>query len=323
MIIFLYGPDSYRSRKKLNQIVNRYKNLHKQWLNLRYFEGDNLSFEKFKTEFQTNSIFKEKKLFVLRDVFSNSSFKEGFLIQGKDFLKSDLILIYEEGDIKDNDPLLKFLRINSKFQQFELLKGKPLKNWTREEFQNHQAQIEPEALETFIEFVGNDSWRIANEVEKLVGFKGSPNTSRLSKIKITLEDIKLLVKPNIETDIFSTIDAIASRDKKRALYLIHQHLAAGDSPTYLLSMINFQFRNLLIMKEFMVRHSSPYAFSKVVHLHPYVIKKSCSQARKFTLEELKKIYRKIFQVDLDIKTGNVTPEAGLDFLITGALQFYN
>jgi len=36
----------------------------------------------------------------------------------------------------------------------------------------------------------------------------------------------------------------------------------------------------------------------------------------FTLEELKKIYYKIFQADLNIKTGKIEPEVGLDLLIT-------
>lgn len=80
-------------------------------------------------------------------------------------------------------------------------------------------------------------------------------------------------------------------------------------------MINFQFRNLLIVKDLIQKYRSPYIPSKVTNLHPYVIKKSCSLAQKFTIQELKKIYQKIFQVDLDIKTGRVEPEVALDLLI--------
>jgi DNA polymerase-3 subunit delta len=50
-------------------------------------------------------------------------------------------------------------------------------------------------------------------------------------------------------------------------------------------------------------------------MHPFVVEKTLFQARKFQLEELKKIYQKIFQVDLDIKTGKVDPETALDLLI--------
>ena len=49
--------------------------------------------------------------------------------------------------------------------------------------------------------------------------------------------------------------------------------------------------------------------------HPYVIKKTIQQARSFSLSELKKIYQKIFQVDLGIKTGKIEPETALDLFV--------
>jgi len=47
-----------------------------------------------------------------------------------------------------------------------------------------------------------------------------------------------------------------------------------------------------------------------------VVKKSLWQARAFSLPELKKIYQRIFKVDVDIKTGRLNPELALDLLIT-------
>jgi DNA polymerase-3 subunit delta len=46
-----------------------------------------------------------------------------------------------------------------------------------------------------------------------------------------------------------------------------------------------------------------------------LVKKSYRQAQRFTLWQLKKIYQKIFQVDLAIKTGKVEPETALDLFI--------
>ena len=40
MIIFLYGPDSFRSKEKLNEIVLGYKKVHKSGLNFVYFIGN-------------------------------------------------------------------------------------------------------------------------------------------------------------------------------------------------------------------------------------------------------------------------------------------
>jgi len=148
---------------------------------------------------------------------------------------------------------------------------------------------------------------MSNEIKKLASFKNNKT--------VRTEDIKLLVRSKIETDIFKTIDAIADKNKKQALNLLHKHLEKGDSPLYLLSMINYQFRNLLAVKD-LIEKQIPYnIILKRSGLHPFVVKKSYYQSQKFTFQELKKIYQKIFKKDLDIKTGRIQPEIALDLLI--------
>ena len=75
MTIFLYGQDTYRSRKKLNEIIANYKKVHKSGLNLIYFEGKDLDFEGVLSEIQQASIIVGKKMLVLKNVFSNADFK--------------------------------------------------------------------------------------------------------------------------------------------------------------------------------------------------------------------------------------------------------
>jgi len=308
MIIFLYGQDTYRSRRKLNEIIGYYKKIHKSGLNLKYLNLSEKGFEDFKDEFQSISMFAEKKLIILEETFTNQNFKENFLKNPKKFVDSgDTILFYEITETPRSGPLFKFLKRYAKSQEFELLEGENLKNWVKKEIENHKVKIDPVALEKLTDYVGNDIWQMANEIGKLVNYKKNK--------KVEAKDVELLVKPKIEPEIFKTIDAIASKNKKQALELIHKHLEKGDSPLYLLSMINFQFRNLLTIRDLIEKNKSPYTLFKEVKLHPYVIKKSYSQAQKFKIDELKKIYQKIFQVDLAIKTGKVEPGTALDIFI--------
>ena len=314
MLIFLYGPDTYRSHQKLNEIIANYKKIHKSGLNLKYFDFKKDSYQEFKDEFQTISMFQEKKLVVLENTFSNTEFKRKFLENSKKFIDSkDIILFYEENEFSKNDALFNFLKKQAKVQEFELLAGQKLKNWVKKEFEKYQCQISDTALGKLIEFTANDLWQITNEIKKLVSYKKDG--------KIEIKDVELLVRPKIEADIFKTIDAISSRNKKQALILIHKHLEKGDPPLYLLSMINFQFRNLLLVKSCESKGelyiNDMRILSKKLKLHPYVVRKSIQQARRFTIDELKKIYRKIFQVDLNIKTGKIDPQTALDLLITG------
>ena len=317
MIIFLYGEDSYRAREKLKEIVEHYKKIHKGGLNLKYFDCSgksvDFSFGDFKDENRQASIFQGKKLEILTGIFSNADFKEKFLKEIKVFLKSeDIILIYEEEPPNKNDVLLKFLKKNAKCQEFEKLGGQKLKNWIEKEFKKQRAIIDNNIIEKLIFYVGDDLWRMANEIKKLSSFKRGK--------KVSSADVELLVKSKIDLNIFETIDAISQRNKKLALDLLHKHLEKGDSPLYLFSMINYQFRNLLIIKSlFPLGNSMPSVYisslSKKLKIHPFVIKKTLWQIKRFSLEELKKIYQKLFEVDLDIKTGRIGPEIALDILV--------
>lgn len=312
MIIFLYGQDTYRMREKLKEIIASYRKIHKSGLNLKYFDCFKKSgeaiFSDFKDEIRQTSMFKEKKLAVITSPFSDTDFKDGFLEEAKNLLKSeDIILLYEEGEIRKNNSLFKFLGKNTKCQEFKVLSGQKLNSWVEKEFEKYNTKIEQDALEILIEYVGNDLWRMANEIRKLASYK--------NKKQVQAKDVQLLIRSKIETDIFKTIDAIAEKNKKRALKLLHKHLEKGDSPLYLLSMINYQFRNLLIVKDFIERYKPYSVILKKSGLHPFVVKKSYYQSQKFSFQELKKIYQKIFQVDLQIKTGKIEPETALDMLI--------
>jgi len=312
MIIFLFGEDDFRIKQKLKSITEHYEKIHKSGLNLKYFDCDkkavNAVFDQFSKEIIQNSMFKEKKLIIISNPFSDINFKEKFLNAKKDLINSeDIILLYQNGKIDQRNSLFSFLKKNTKSQEFKLLTTQKLKIWAKKEFEKHNTTISENALGVFIDNIGNDLWRMSQEINKLVNYKGNE--------KIEEKDIHLLVKPRVETDIFKTIDAISEKNKKQALSLLNKHLRKGDSPLYLLSMINFQIKNLLIVKE-LIQKGEP--FNVILNksgLHPFVARKSYFQSQKFTFLELKKIFQNIFKIDLDIKTGKIDPETALNLLV--------
>jgi len=304
MIFFIYGEDSYRSKRKLEEIILGYKKVHKSGLNLIYIDASEKSFQDFYSSFRTNSMFAEKKLAILRNVFEETKIHEEFLERIKELEDSkDIIVVYEDCTADKRTKLFKVLQKNAKCQEFEFLQPADLRRWVLNEFENNKAKIDSDALDLLVEFVGNDLWQMDNEVKKLSSYKVGAT--------ITRKDVELLVKPNVENDIFKTIDALALKNKKLALSLLHKHLDNGDNALYLLSMIAYQFRNLLIIKELTIQGGQ----AKNSGLHPFVVQKSLYLCNQFSMEELKKIYQKIFQVDLDIKTGKIEPELALDLFL--------
>lgn len=216
----------------------------------------------------------------------------------------NIVVVFEDGLADQRTKLFKALQKNAKCQEFKFLQPAMLKKWIAAEFAKNNSKIDPYAENVLLGFVGGDLWQMDNEVKKLSSYKAG-NT-------VTRADVELLVRPNIESDIFKTIDALALKNKKQALSLLHQHLENGDNALYLLSMIAYQFRNLLIVKELQEKRK-PLASCG---LHPFVVKKSSYLCNQFSFDQLKKIYQKIFETDADIKTGKMDPELALDMLVS-------
>ena len=175
------------------------------------------------------------------------------------------------------------------------------------EFENNSAKIASDALDLLVGFVGNDLWQMGNEINKLSSYKAGAIIKR--------EDVETMVKPNIENDIFKTIDALVSKNKKLALSLLHKHIDDGDPPLKLLAMIAYQFRTLLIIKDLQDKKQPYGAIAKKSGLHPFTVQKNYYLCNQFSIDQLKKIYHKIFKIDFDIKTGKIEAEMALDLLI--------
>lgn len=296
MIILLYGEDTYREKKKVNEIMEEHRQKHKSGLNLRYLEGKSTSFDDLRNEMLGISMFKEKKLIVVMDPLSNNKLKEDLIEKGEVFASSDnVLLLVEQSKLLKKDKLVAFAEKHGKVQEFELLSGVKLKNWIEKEIEEKGGNIDEANLDKLIEYVGSDLWRLENEITKLVNYSKN----------ISSKSIDLLVRPDYEVNIFDTVDAIAVKNKKKAINLIRNHIDKGESAIYILAMIASQIRNILSVK----------SGGGQTGMHPFVFRKSSSQARNFTLEELKSIYRRITELDADIKVGRIDQEAALDILI--------
>lgn len=306
MIIFLYGSDDYRSGEKLQEIIEQYKSVKKSALNLIAVDARQNNFVNFYEELKTTSLFAQTKLLVIKNLFAHKEFQESFLAEIKNIeLLKDVIVIYENEAPDARTKLFKTLIKECKSQEFPLLEGTALRSFAQKKFGSQKVNVD--ALTLLINYTNKEPWRLANEIKKLSDFKMNGVVRR--------DDVELLVRPNIETDIFKTIDALAARDKKQALAFLQKHLKNGDVPLYILSMITFQFKNLLIVKELALQGLMYNSIVKKSGLHPFVVKKNYFQCSQFSLDQLKLIYQKIFQCDLDIKTGKLEPETALYLLI--------
>jgi DNA polymerase-3 subunit delta len=259
-------------------------------------------------------LFSVKRLVVIKNLITSS----GIEIQKEalEFLKSkkeiaedkDVVIVFwESGLPKENNGLFKFLKLNSKHQEFKTLDNNKLMAWIslRIKKNNPDSNISAKAAEKLIAYVGSDLFQMDNEIAKLANFKGSET--------IEEKDVDLLVKAKIDSNIFETLDAASLGNKKRALKLLQDQLKKGDDPFYILSMYVYQFRNLLKIGEFFWQgRTNQYEVAKLTKLHPFVVQKGMIQLKNYDENKLKEVYKKLRDIDISSKTGKVDIKLALD-----------
>lgn len=121
---------------------------------------------------------------------------------------------------------------------------------------------------------------------------------------------KALVKSfKLPQSVFSFVDSIKPNNSQNVI-LFHNALKNSDDG-FLFSMLVRQFRLLLALRE---ESSSP--IDDLNRLSPWQRDKLFAQSKLFLIEELKRIYKALYKIDLNVKTGvygNFT--TAIDFLL--------
>ena len=337
MLFFIHGEDTYRSRQKLAEIKNEFKKKVKTSdFSIVTLTGEKLTMEEFREAVAASSFLTKKRLVVIENLISkNPSPKttEGIAqyLDSSEFPQNNSVIFWEGYELAPKNKLAfrktgaekimsqKNKRLLAKLSKIEYvwhfspLKNRALNKWLRQQADKLGKQITESIATTLIALVGNNLWQLDQELKKLIAY--------CQQRPITLNDINLLVHGNFNENIFRLTDAIGSQNKKLALQLLNQQLAntASEEQPRIFSMIVRQFRLLLQIKDALSKQiASPASLAKQLGINPFVVSKILPQANKYTLAQLKNIYRKLLIIDLKIKTSQSQPELLLDVLIAEA-----
>lgn len=282
MIIFLYGADTYLSGQKLKQIVVRYKSLHKTGLDFKLLDFEESNFHDFKGAAETSSMFGEKKLIVLKGLCGSKEFISAFMVwRGREELKNspETICVFYEGVVEKGNDLFTWLLANSQSQEFAVLSGVKLTAWLKCYLQKNKINIDNPAFWKLIASAGGDLWRLTNEIAKLKAYKHGG--------KIVAQDVDVLLKTPAQGSVFRLVDAMVADNKAGAIALLLDCVWVQDDAFHVFYMLCGRVRSL-------------------------------AQSGRLNQTKIKKIYSKLVELDLAIKTGGASPSEALEQFIFAA-----
>lgn len=321
MVIFLHGVDTFRSRRFLQGLKDKFtREVDPNSGSLSVLDGRTVALKDLTEKINTGSLFVKKRMVIIENIFKNKSDK--IFTELSDYLKKfsgseDNIIIFREEETSTKDKPLKvsakklfnFLSQQPYSQEFSILTGSQLLSFIKKEINSYNREIGPTAASLLINLTDGDLWLLAGAIKKL-----SFHTDQ--KI-ITTEDVKEMVAGSYDENIFGLTDALSAKNKKLAITLLEEQYAAGLSDEYLITMLTRQFKILLQIREAIDRKMNISEIPSYLKLHPYIVKKGSLQAKNFTVLTLKNYLNQLIDLDFLNKTSPINIKTELTLFISG------
>jgi DNA polymerase-3 subunit delta len=192
-------------------------------------------------------------------------------------------------------------------KEYRLPSGGDLVNWIRQRARQLGGEFSVPAAVLLAGLAGEDARLIDQEIQKLLVYV---NFQR----PVQPDDVELLTANYGEGDIFEMVDALASRDGRKATAMLHRLMGHQDVLS-IFGMVVRQFRLLLLGREILDSGGGETDITRLLKLHPYVAGKIMVQARRFSLPDLEAIYRQLLTIDIATKSSQMDADLSLDLLI--------
>jgi DNA polymerase-3 subunit delta len=223
--------------------------------------------------------------------------------------------------------------------------------WVTTTAESRNVKFDPDAARELVDALGADMMLIASEFEKLLLYVGTPATPSevvilseaknprisseapriseesntaipITKNRVTLGDVETMVLAAKQRSLYELTDAISSKDRPRALLLLHGLLNASDGGEDAaighLYMLARTFRQMLIISEKNVR--DPRAIWQVLwqgfRMPPFAAEDLIKQARRYkSRRELTRAIRLVARADLELRSSPANKLLVLERLI--------
>lgn len=195
--------------------------------------------------------------------------------------------------LDDRKKIVKLLKETGTVIYKEKIDDKNLDAFVSNEFKRHGYKISLSNATHFVKVVGNNVDIILSELEKMMLYKDTEK-------EITTEDIDSLASKSVVNDVFELSNAIVSKDYK-TMFACYDELMENEEPAKIVALLGNQFTLIYQAKLLYEEGYGEESIAKMLGVHPYRVKLAIKCL--FSLDEAKEMVKKLYSLDLSIKSG--------------------
>lgn len=303
----LMGVDEFLLSSAYNLIV-KYSGMQMEDLNLIKFGEGIIDMKDVVRALNTLPVFCDKKIVYL-DIRMSKLNELKNIKDLQEYLEcpnmsSVLIVNMGSNDIKFIDKNIEIIDCNRLGINIVSLKIKQIANMSNK-------NISEETIKLLYDYTLGDLAKITVELNKLISYVGD-------KDSIEISDIKELVTPSLEYQVFELTDALAKKNSIRVYQIISDMKAKKDEFRTLPAIIFSHFRRLFMVA--LNQDKNRMELSKLLGVKEYAVKMSMQQAGLFSKSQLKKINELLSQVDFDLKQSNMSIDNAVGLIVLKILN---
>ena len=304
MIFFFHGPNTYEARKQIAGLIRQYKQKTGSDLGLERVDGAKVALGDLRASLTAMPFLATSRLVIIEGMAANKAVapKIADLVTGT---PDSTVAVFYDPQPDKRSTYYKTLSKTARTVEFQPLPLTKLQHWVQSQARERGATIGRPALNRLLELAGEDQWRLSGEIAKLA--EHGPD--------ITAQLVDAHVAANRNESIFNLVEAMTSGRQRPAMQMYHHLRASGESEMYILSMVIWQLRNMLLAKA--AGRISPPELAKEAGMSPYVAGNMLSARHRLSEESLQQAFLAAVDTDFRIKSGGGEAAVLVGQLIAG------
>lgn len=306
MITLLVGTDAFRLKAERQKLAAAAKAAGAAVYSIdaaTLAEGESLS-EKLAAVSASASLFGGERLIFIEEPLAAATELKAFLEARPGLAKaSEVTLVFrmvrpakeKKGEFnEEKKSFLEYLEGKAtNVQRLDLMPPLKLAAWLKIYAAEQKIRADSAALSRLAQLSRGDTGQAAQMLASLAAYAG--------EAPVTAAAVAALIPEPAESRIFAFIDALANRDLRGALRALLREFAAGTNEFLLVSMIAYQIRTLLIVRDLLDRKAPASKLAVASGLKPFVLMKASRQVRRFTREELENLFEQLANLHLALR----------------------
>lgn len=216
--------------------------------------------------------------------------------------------IFVEDEIDKRSKLYKAVKNAGKIVEFTSQTEELLTRWVLTRIKKEGKNITGSVMQLFLNKVGNDMGNIDRELEKLLCYC-------MEKEVIEAADVEAVTTEQTTNKVFDMVNAIAEHNQRKALDLYYDLLTLKEPPMRIMYLISRQFQILLNIKDMSGKGFDNAAMAKNAGIPPFAVRRNLSQAKGFTMQQLKQAIRDGVGYEEAVKTGRMNDQMAVELFL--------